>query len=256
MVDQLETIPPRSWMASSWLISPPCWRRRLCVSSMGWRPTTRRQRPTPPLRGRAVPDHGRHLGADGSQPDDIEEQQDFAERLTGRRKRQTVPQEFLNRADEVVVVDAPTEPDDRSSELRQRARCSPPMSPSGSSTSISVSIASRHHGARRSDPRLHDAARQRVDHAGQRTPQRRSVPRELFAVYVTQKNLTPEDRSALARNVMLARAQRPTSSSWKAATRSRRFSTTRARMASPSCSLATTSGGHGARNSPEACWTG
>jgi len=54
--------------------------------------------------------------------EDIEEQQDFIERLTGRRKRQTVPQEFLNRADEVVVVDAPTETDDRVlSELRQRA---------------------------------------------------------------------------------------------------------------------------------------
>ena len=30
---------------------------------------------------------------------------------------------------------------------------------------------------------------------------------ELFAVYVNQPNLTPEDRSALSRNVILARAQ-------------------------------------------------
>jgi two-component system sensor histidine kinase KdpD len=30
---------------------------------------------------------------------------------------------------------------------------------------------------------------------------------ELLAVYVNQPNLTPEDRSALARNIMLARAQ-------------------------------------------------
>jgi len=30
---------------------------------------------------------------------------------------------------------------------------------------------------------------------------------ELLAVYVSQPNLTPEDRSALARNVLLARAQ-------------------------------------------------
>jgi two-component system sensor histidine kinase KdpD len=30
---------------------------------------------------------------------------------------------------------------------------------------------------------------------------------ELFAIYVSQPNSTPEDRSALARNVMLARAQ-------------------------------------------------
>ena len=39
---------------------------------------------------------------------------------------------------------------------------------------------------------------------------RRNVDRfhgELLAVYVNQPNLTPEDRSALARNVLLARAQ-------------------------------------------------
>jgi two-component system sensor histidine kinase KdpD len=30
---------------------------------------------------------------------------------------------------------------------------------------------------------------------------------DLFAIYVMQSNLTPEDRSALDRNVMLARAQ-------------------------------------------------
>jgi K+-sensing histidine kinase KdpD len=39
---------------------------------------------------------------------------------------------------------------------------------------------------------------------------RRNVDRfhgELFAVYVNQPNLTPEDQSALNRNVMLARAQ-------------------------------------------------
>jgi K+-sensing histidine kinase KdpD len=30
---------------------------------------------------------------------------------------------------------------------------------------------------------------------------------ELFAIYVTQDNLTPEDRMALGRNVTLARAQ-------------------------------------------------
>ena len=30
---------------------------------------------------------------------------------------------------------------------------------------------------------------------------------ELFAIYVTQENLTPEDRMALERNVTLARAQ-------------------------------------------------
>ena len=37
----------------------------------------------------------------------IDEQQEFVERLIGRRSAETVPQAFIDRADEVVVVDAP-----------------------------------------------------------------------------------------------------------------------------------------------------
>src|SRR5579872_852817 len=37
----------------------------------------------------------------------IDDQQDFVQSLFGKRNRQTLPHDFVNRADEVVVVDAP-----------------------------------------------------------------------------------------------------------------------------------------------------
>jgi two-component system sensor histidine kinase KdpD len=39
----------------------------------------------------------------------IEDQREAVEKLTGKRVTQTIPREFLNTADEIVVVDAPTE---------------------------------------------------------------------------------------------------------------------------------------------------
>src|SRR5262245_16303342 len=39
----------------------------------------------------------------------IEDQREAAEKLTGKRVTQTIPREFLNTADEIVIVDAPTE---------------------------------------------------------------------------------------------------------------------------------------------------
>jgi two-component system, OmpR family, sensor histidine kinase KdpD len=39
----------------------------------------------------------------------IDDQREAVERLTGRPVRETIPREFLNTADEIVVVDAPTE---------------------------------------------------------------------------------------------------------------------------------------------------
>lgn len=39
----------------------------------------------------------------------IEDQRDAVEKLTGKRVTQTVPREFLNTADEIVIVDSPTE---------------------------------------------------------------------------------------------------------------------------------------------------
>ena len=39
----------------------------------------------------------------------IEDQRDAVELLTGKRVTQTIPREFLNTADEIVIVDAPSE---------------------------------------------------------------------------------------------------------------------------------------------------
>ncbi|HEY7099549.1 MAG TPA: hypothetical protein VH437_22685 [Terriglobales bacterium] len=51
----------------------------------------------------------------------IEDQCKTAEKLTGRKVTETIPREFLNTADEIVVVDAPTNGSPELSELRQMA---------------------------------------------------------------------------------------------------------------------------------------
>ncbi len=52
----------------------------------------------------------------------IEDQREAVEKLTGKRVTQTVPREFLNTADEIVIVDAPTEAaTERRSALRELA---------------------------------------------------------------------------------------------------------------------------------------
>jgi two-component system, OmpR family, sensor histidine kinase KdpD len=52
----------------------------------------------------------------------IDDQRDAVERLTGKRVTQSVPRAFLNTADEIVVVDAPTEAStERRSALREMA---------------------------------------------------------------------------------------------------------------------------------------
>src|SRR6266704_353975 len=52
----------------------------------------------------------------------IEDQHEAVEKLTGKRVTQTIPREFLNTADEIVIVDAPTESaTERRSTLREMA---------------------------------------------------------------------------------------------------------------------------------------
>jgi len=52
----------------------------------------------------------------------IEDQREAVEKLTGKRVTQTIPREFLNTADEIVIVDAPTEAaTERRSGLREMA---------------------------------------------------------------------------------------------------------------------------------------
>ena len=155
----------------------------------------------------------------------IEEQQPFVESLLGRRRTETVPQDFIERADEIVVVDAPEEmclPQEAStagkeeadlrahqfSELRQRALL------------LAADVVDRQldeylklnriESSWGTQERILVCMTPRANAAAMLASGRRNADRfhgELLAVYVNQPNLTPEDRSALARNVTLARAQ-------------------------------------------------
>ena len=136
-----------------------------------------------------------------------------SEASPARSPAQAVPQDFINGADEVVVVDAPPEADtplqaQQLSQLRQRALL------------LTADVVDRQleaylllHGIEPSwgtQERILVCMTPRANAAALLASGRRNVDRfhgELFAVYVNQPNLTPEDQSALNRNVMLARAQ-------------------------------------------------
>ncbi len=144
----------------------------------------------------------------------IAEQQDFVRQIVGVAPLQAVPQEFVSRADELVVVDAPPEAGadadaaDELNALRQRAlllaaevvdrQLEAYLSQHGIESSwgtqerILVCMTPRANAAR-----MLAAARRAVDH----------FHGELFATYVVQEHLTEEDRSANERNATLARAQ-------------------------------------------------
>jgi len=143
----------------------------------------------------------------------IAEQQDFVRSVVGRVGSDAVPQEFIDRADEVVVVDAP--PDavtsieaQHLSQLRQRALL------------LTADVVDRQleaylklHGLQSAwgtQERILVCMTPRANAAKMLESGRRNVDRfhgELFAIYVMQDNLTPEDRMALERNVTLAQAQ-------------------------------------------------
>jgi two-component system sensor histidine kinase KdpD len=146
----------------------------------------------------------------------IAEQQDFVRGVRGKIKTDTVPQAFIDRADEVVIVDAPPDADagieaQQLSQLRRRALL------------LTADVVDRQlegylrlHGIQSSwgtQERILVAMTPRANAAKMLASGRRNADRfhgELFAIYVTQENLTAEDRMALERNVTLARAQHAT----------------------------------------------
>jgi two-component system, OmpR family, sensor histidine kinase KdpD len=143
----------------------------------------------------------------------IAEQQDLVRSVLGKTEEQTVPQDFINRADEVVVVDAPPEADTavrakQLSQLRQRA-----LLLTADVVEHQLEAYLQLHGIRSSwgtQERILVCMTPRANAAAMLASGRRNADRfhgELFAIYVTQDNLTPDDRTALSRNVMLARAQ-------------------------------------------------
>jgi two-component system sensor histidine kinase KdpD len=142
----------------------------------------------------------------------ITEQQEFVRLVRGRVPVDTVPQAFISRADEVVIVDAP--PDEESgadpqqlSQLRQRALL------------LTADVVDRQleaylqlHGIQSSwgtQERILVCMTPRANAATLLDSGRRNADRfhgELFAIYVTQQALTAEDQVAIDRNAMLARA--------------------------------------------------
>ena len=143
----------------------------------------------------------------------IAEQQAFVRGILGRTKTDAVPQEFINRADEVVIVDAPPGTDatmeaHQLSQLRQRA-----LLLTADVVDRQLEEYLRLHGIQPSwgtQERILVCMTPRANAARMLDSGRRNAERfhgELFAIYVTQDNLTPEDRMALERNTTLARAQ-------------------------------------------------
>ena len=143
----------------------------------------------------------------------IAEQQEFVRAIIGTTKAATVPQDFIDRADEVVIVDAPPEADPtieahRFSQLRQRA-----LLLTADVVDRQLEEYLRLHGIRSSwgtQERILVCMTPRANAAKMLASGRRNADRfhgELFAIYVTQENLTVEDQMALDRNATLARAQ-------------------------------------------------
>ncbi len=143
----------------------------------------------------------------------IEEQQEFVRRITGSSSGQSVPQSFIDGADEVVVVDAPPEAEtpydaQQLSQMRQRA-----LLLTADVVDRQLESYLRLNGIEPSwgtQERILVCMTPRANAAALLASGRRNCDRfhgELFAIYVRQRNLTPEDETALNRNIMLARAQ-------------------------------------------------
>jgi len=133
--------------------------------------------------------------------------------VLGRSRTETVPQAFIDRADEVVVVDAPAEAEtgieeQHLSQLRQRA-----LLLTADVVDRQLEAYLRLHGIQSTwgtQERILVCMTPRANAAKMLASGRRNADRfhgELFAMYVLQDNLTSDDRMALERNVTLARAQ-------------------------------------------------
>jgi two-component system sensor histidine kinase KdpD len=143
----------------------------------------------------------------------IAEQQEFVRSVLGTSKGDTVPQAFIDRADEVVVVDAPAEGDtgieaQQLSQLRQRT-----LLLTADVVDRQLEAYLRLHAIQSTwgtQERILVCMTPRANAAKMLASGRRNADRfhgELRAIYVTQENVTPEDRMALERNVILAQAQ-------------------------------------------------
>lgn len=144
----------------------------------------------------------------------IEEYVDRVEKITGRRASQWVPVSFLQKADEIVVVDAPPElplnrgvmTQEQLSDMRELALLlAADVVDRQLSSSLDRSGIAASWGAQE---RILVCLTPRANASKMIESGRRNAARfhgELFAVYVTQGETAPEDEAALERNLEIAR---------------------------------------------------
>lgn len=146
----------------------------------------------------------------------VAEQQDAVERITGKRAANSVPEDFIRRADEIVVVDAP--PEELISDRPQSSRIGELSQLRELALLVAAEAVERQlqrymdlHGIQQSwgtqerilvciTPRSN--ARRMIE-SGSRNAA--SFHGQLFAVYVTQPDLTREAQETLEANLDLAR---------------------------------------------------
>jgi two-component system sensor histidine kinase KdpD len=155
----------------------------------------------------------------------VEEQQEFVRTVTGAAPTDTVPQSVIASADEVVVVDAPPETvlEERDGQgLTLHARLAQQLSQLRErALLLTADVVDRQlevylelHGIESSwgtQERILVCMTPRADATAMLASGRRNADRfhgELFAIYVNQPNLTPQDRIANERNIKVARAER------------------------------------------------
>jgi two-component system sensor histidine kinase KdpD len=155
----------------------------------------------------------------------IQEQHEFVREVIGEAPTQTVPQSFIVSADEVVVVDAPPEMvlEERDLDgVAVHARLARQLSQlRGRALLLTADVVDRQleaylelHGIEASwgtQERILVCMTPKADATAMLASGRRNADRfhgELFAIYVNQPNLTPQDRIANERNVKVARAER------------------------------------------------
>jgi len=137
----------------------------------------------------------------------IEEQREAVEKLTGKKVTQTIPREFLNTADEIVIVDAPTQAaTERSSALREMA-----LVFSADVIDAGLQRYMHSHGIEQTwgtHERFLLCLTPRANFEGMMATARRNAARfhcDVLAAYVRQPNISDADRKLLESGLAKAR---------------------------------------------------
>jgi two-component system sensor histidine kinase KdpD len=144
----------------------------------------------------------------------VEDQKAFVKSVLGDVSDESVPRSFVERADELVVVDTPPAagPPDETRKLALLRSHALLLTADVVDRQLEEYL--RLHGLESSwgsQERILVAMTPRANAAAVLASGRRNADRfhgELFAVYVRQRDLTEGDQAALARNELLAKAQR------------------------------------------------